>query len=97
VGVRPYAGRCKLGHLPRLALVFPEVLNDERLHSRDTEEALARGVYGEASEVAGNVCSGSGRDAQGQAQEHLHRDRVYVDGDIYTNSVVSGSPISDAQ
>ena len=89
MGVRPYAGRCKLGHLPRLALVFPEVLNDERLHSRDTEEALARGVYGEASEVAGNVCSGSGRDAQGQAQEHLHRDRVYVDGDIYTNSVES--------
>ena len=28
-------------------------------------------------------------DAQGQAQEHLHRDRVYVDGDIYTNSVES--------
>src|SRR5439155_447607 len=27
--------------------------------------------------------------AQGQAQEHLHRDRVYVDGDIYTNSVES--------
>jgi len=72
VGVRPYAGRCKLGHLPRLALVFPEVLNDERLHSGDTEEALGRGVYGEASEVAGNPATvellGDGNASAGAAE-----------------------------
>ena len=37
-----------------LALVLAEVLDDERLHAGDAEQALARGVDGEASEVAGD-------------------------------------------
>jgi hypothetical protein len=44
----------KLGDLPLLALVFAQVLHDEGLHIGDAEQALARGVDGEASEVAGD-------------------------------------------
>lgn len=39
--------------MPLLALVFAEVLDDEGLRV-DAEQALAGGVDGEASEVAGN-------------------------------------------
>jgi len=37
-----------------LALVLTEVLDDERLYAGDAEQALARGVDSEASEVACN-------------------------------------------
>jgi hypothetical protein len=54
VGVLPYAGRGKFRHLPLLALVFAEVLHHEPLYAEDAEQARARGVNGESSQVAGN-------------------------------------------
>ena len=44
----------KLRDLPLLALVLAEVLHHERLHAGDAEQALARGVDGESSQVTGN-------------------------------------------
>ncbi len=44
----------ELGDLPLLAFVLAEILDDERLHASDAEQALAGGVDGEASEVAGD-------------------------------------------
>jgi hypothetical protein len=44
----------KLGHLPRLPFILSEILNDERLYTRDSEQSLARSVNGKPAEVAGN-------------------------------------------
>lgn len=62
----------KFGDLPLLALVLAEVLNDERLHAGDAEQALADGVNGEASEVASNPAAvellGNGSGGAGAAE-----------------------------
>ena len=44
----------ELGGLPGLALVLAQVLHDERANALDAEQALARGVDGEAAEVGGD-------------------------------------------
>ena len=46
--------RWELSGLPRLAFIFAEILDNERFHAGNGEQALARGVDGKAAEVAGN-------------------------------------------
>jgi hypothetical protein len=71
-----FAVRGELSDLPLLAFVFAEVLDDEGLHVGDAEQALAGGVDGEASEIAGDPAAvelfgdGSGGAGAAEAVEH---------------------------
>ncbi len=64
-----------------LPFVFAEVLDDERLHVWDAEQALARGVDGEASKVAGYPaaieCFGDGRGGTG-ADETIKDEIAFI-------------------
>ena len=44
----------KLRRHPLLPLVCAEILDDERFHVLDAQQPLARGMNGEAAEVAGD-------------------------------------------
>ena len=48
---RPYV---KFRRLPRLPLVFPQVLNHKRAHVRNPQKTLARGVDGKPPQIASN-------------------------------------------
>ena len=68
----------ELRGLPRLALVFAQVLDDERFDILDAEQPLARGVDGEAPQVAGDPAAvelfGDGR--RGAAAAEAVEDEV---------------------
>ena len=62
----------ELRRLPRLALVLAQVLDDERFDVRDAQQPLARGVDGEAAQVAGDPAAaqlfGDGRGGAAAAE-----------------------------
>ena len=73
----------ELRGLPRLALVFAQVLDDERFDVLDAEQPLARGVDGEAPQVAGDPAAvqllGHGRGGAAAA-EAVEDEVVFVGG-----------------
>ena len=80
-----FAVRGELSDLPLLALVFAEILDNERFNIGDSEQAFARGVDGEASKIAGNPTAvelfGDGGGGAGTA-EAVEDDVAFVGGNL---------------